>query len=72
VRPGERHELAHAGAAPVDLDRRRTAVRGLVVDEAGNVGHAVGLAPADLVVDDQHAAVAAAAREGGAAVGVVG
>ena len=70
-RAGEAHVLAHALAAMVDLDVRRAAVDAGVVDEA--LDRRDGrLAAADLVVADQHAAVAAVADEGRHAVGIGG
>ena len=69
-RARERDVLAHAVAVLVDLDVGRAAAHRGVVGEAGDARDRVGVAAADLVVVDQHAAVAAAAHERGRAVGI--
>jgi hypothetical protein len=70
VGAGEADVLADAAAVAVDLDRRRAAEGLVVVDEARHVRDEERLGAADLVVVDQHIAVAALAHEARRAVRV--
>jgi len=72
VRAGEADVLADAVSVLVDLDVGRAAASLLVVDKARDRWHAVGLAATDLMIVDEHAAVAAMTHERGGAIGVIG